>query len=938
MADSPALIGPDTAGALQSQCLATANAVWLLIAVDQTTGTITGVNQRALDVTGYTLDELVGRPLTDLFETPFPAFADAFALAPKTDPLVDRHQLTTKSGTTRLVEVARSPVKSARGAAAADPTGLLMIVDVTAAVTRLLELGGRATDRAQAVVEYALDGTVLAANQYFIDLTGYSSSELVGQNQRMLMDPLEAETPEYADLWDRLRAGEQVSGEYRHIGRAGKEVWVRSAYISVVGIDGRPAKIVNYAIDITADKLHNAESEGKVAAIGRSQAVIEFDLEGTVLEVNDNFLALTGYTRDEVIGQRHSMFVEEEYTRTAAYRSFWQRLGQGDYESGEFKRLGKGGREVWIRATYNAILDLGGRPSKIVTYAIDITADKLRNAESEGKVAAIGRSQAVVEYDLNGTVLSANDNFLGLLGYRPDEVVGKQHRTFVPATVAATEEYRQFWENLGRGEFVTGEFKRIAKDGREKWIQATYNPIFDLEGRPVKAVEYAVDITAAKARNSEFEAKVVAIDRSQAVVEFDMHGIVLNANDNFLDLLGYRAAEIVGKHHRQFVDQEEAQTAAYQLFWEKLGRGEFDQGEYKRIGKNGQEVWIQATYNPVLDAEGHPVKVVKFAIDVTENKLRNAEFQSQVTAVSRAQAVIEFDLEGNILSANDNFLRTIGYSLREIQGQHHSMLCSPEYIVSAEYRDFWLQLRNGEFRSGRFHRVGKYGRDVWIQASYNPVLDLNGHPVKVVKYAYDVTEQVQLEERLQAKSVQMTEAVQRLTQSIDEIAASTKEAAGLSELTQSNAEDGTLALRESIEAITRIQRSSVEIGDIVEAIGEIANQTNLLAFNASIEAARAGEHGVGFSVVAGEVRKLAERSSQAAREISKLIEESTLRVNQGAEVSRRADEAFGRIVESVGQSSESIRRISVSTETQQEASLAVSRLIAQLTGSIASDD
>jgi methyl-accepting chemotaxis protein len=937
MAASPALIGPDAAAAVQAHCLAVANAAWLLITVDQTDGKITGANQRAVDVTGYTLDELVGRPLADLFETPFPAFAEALPTAPATDPLANRHQLVTKGGATRLMDAARSPIKPTRGAAA-DPIGLLMAVDVTDAVTRLLELGGRAADRAQAVIEYALDGTVLAVNQYFIELTGYSAAELVGQNERMLVDPLEAESAAHAEFWGRLRAGEQISGEYQQIGRGGKEIWVRAAYISVVGIDGQPAKIVAYGIDITADKLRNAEFEGKVSAIGRSQAVIEFDLDGTVMDANDNFLTLMGYTRTEVIGQRHSMFVDEEYTRTAAYKTFWQKLGQGDYESGEYKRIAKDGREVWIRATYNPIFDLQGRPWKVVKYAIDVTASKLHNAEFEGKVAAIGRSQAVIEFDMNGTVLAANDNFLSLLGYRPDEIVGKQHRMFVAPTYAITEEYRQFWEKLGRGEFISGEFKRLAKDGREKWIQATYNPIFDLDGRPIKVVKYAIDITASKLRNAEFEGKVAAIDRSQAVVEFDMTGIVLAANENFLNLLGYRAAEIVGKHHRQFVDPEESQTASYQLFWERLGRGEFEQGEFKRITKSGQEIWIQATYNPVLDGEGNPVKVVKFAIDVTQSKLRSAEFQSQVAAISRAQAVIEFDLEGNILNANDNFLRTIGYSLREIKNQHHSMLCSPEYIVSAEYRDFWLQLRNGEFRTGRFHRVGKYGRDVWIQASYNPILDLSGNPVKVIKYAYDITEQVQLEERLQAKSVQMTEAVERLTVSITEIAASTREAAGLSEQTQSNAEDGTLALRESIEAITRIQRSSVEIGDIVEAIGEIANQTNLLAFNASIEAARAGEHGVGFSVVAGEVRKLAERSSQAAREISKLIEESTLRVNQGAEVSRRADAAFVRIVESVGKSSESIRRIAASTDTQQEASLAVSRLIAQLTGALASED
>ena len=940
MAASPSLIGLETGGA-QAQAFVLTNAACLLFTVDRAGGTITGANQRALDVTGYTLDELAGKAISDVIRTPFADLPETLSVSPGKDQILTRHQLLTSDGTLRLVDAARGPIKLPRGAAtaaAAESSVLLMAIDVTEAATALLELGGRAADRSQAVLEFDLDGTVLAVNHYFADLTGYTAGEMIGQNHSMFVDPAEVESPAHQEFWNRLRSGEQISGEYKRIGRGGKEVWIRAAYITVFGIDGKPAKVVEYGVDATAERLRNAEFEGKVAAIGRSQAVIEFDLEGLVLEVNDNFLDLMGYTREEVIGQRHSMFVDEDYARTAAYRSFWQKLGRGEYEGGEFKRVGKGGREVWIQATYNPIMDLSGRPMKVVKYALDVTASKLHNAEFEGKVAAIGRSQAVIEFDMNGVVLAANDNFLGLLGYRPDEIVGKHHRMFVHPAQAGTDEYKQFWERLGRGEFESGEFKRIAKDGREKWIQATYNPIFDLDGRPMKVVKYAVDVTEAKARNAEFEGKVAAIDRSQAVIEFDMNGIVLWANDNFLDLLGYRLNEIVGKHHRVFVAEEESQAAAYQLFWEKLGRGEYNQGEFRRIGKNGQDVWIQATYNPVLDAEGRPMKVVKFAIDVTETKLRSAEFQGQVAAIGRAQAVIEFDLEGNILYANDNFLRTIGYSLREIKGQHHSMLCAPEYIVSAEYRDFWLRLRNGEFRSGRFHRVGKFGRDVWIQASYNPILDLAGHPAKVIKYAYDITEQVQLEQRLQSKTTQMNAAVGRLTTSIEEIAENTQEAAGLSEQTQTNAVDGTEALRESIEAITRIQRSSAEIGDIVEAIGEIANQTNLLAFNASIEAARAGEHGVGFSVVAGEVRKLAERSSQAAREISKLIEESTLRVNQGAEVSRRADEAFGRIVASVTRSSESIRRIAASTETQQEASSAVSELIAELTGSTASED
>jgi methyl-accepting chemotaxis protein len=283
-----------------------------------------------------------------------------------------------------------------------------------------------------------------------------------------------------------------------------------------------------------------------------------------------------------------------------------------------------------------------------------------------------------------------------------------------------------------------------------------------------------------------------------------------------------------------------------------------------------------------------------------------------------------------VLSANDNFLRTMGYSLREILGHHHSEFCDDEYVRSQEYRDFWIRLGKGEGLAGRFHRKGKYGRDVHIQATYNPILDLSGKPFKVVKFAYDVTTEVERENRIETGTRAMTASVRELAASIEDIARSSQTATGLAGETQENAQQGVEALRASLEAIALIQKSSNSITEIVRVMGEIANQTNLLAFNASIEAARAGEHGVGFSIVAGEVRKLAERSFEASQQIGRLIGESAERVAQGSEVSKRAETAFERIVDSVTRTNDTIRSISASTQQQQAASREVDDLIAQL--------
>ena len=481
--------------------------------------------------------------------------------------------------------------------------------------------------------------------------------------------------------------------------------------------------------------------------------------------------------------------------------------------------------------------------------------------------AAISRSQAVIEFKMDGTIITANQNFLDAMGYRLDEIQGKHHQMFAPPDLRGSDAYKAFWASLNRGEFQAAEYKRVGKGGREVWIQASYNPILDGAGRPVKVIKFATDITEKKIRNMEDAGKISAIGRAQAVIEFNLDGTIITANENFLTTVGYRLEEIQGKHHSMFVAPSERDSAAYREFWAKLGRGEFEAAEYKRFGKGGKEVWILASYNPILDDAGKPFKVVKFASDVTADKLTAANYAGQIEAIGKSQAVIEFSMDGHVLTANANFLGALGYSLAEIKGKHHSLFMPPDQREGEAYRAFWANLNRGEFQSGEYERVGKGGKQIWIQASYNPIRDLNGKPCKVVKYASDTTAQVlarMRSEKVRGMMESVAAGAEELNASVREISAA-----------MSKSRDTALTAVEQVESADlqaqRLSEAAELMSSIVQLIGDITGQINLLALNATIESARAGEAGRGFAVVASEVKNLANQAKQATDKIEQEI-------------------------------------------------------------------
>ncbi|MET1412248.1 PAS domain-containing methyl-accepting chemotaxis protein [Roseibium sp. HPY-6] len=436
---------------------------------------------------------------------------------------------------------------------------------------------------------------------------------------------------------------------------------------------------------------------------------------------------------------------------------------------------------------------------------------------------------------------------------------------------------------------------------------------------------------------SSANAVINAFSRSQAMIEFTPDGHILDANANFLGAMGYTLEEIKGQHHRLFVDPEYGDSKDYSDFWQDLARGEFKAEEFLRFDKSGNEVWIQASYNPVVNAAGKVVKVVKIASDITEQKRRNADFEGQIDALNRSQAVIHFELDGTIIDANENFLGAMGYSIDEIRGQHHRMFVEYDYGQSSQYQQFWEELGRGEFKADEFKRVAKGGREIWIQATYNPIMDASGRPFKVVKFASDITEQVQ--ERHRRSQVQETidTELAEMAQSISKTVHQASESASASEQTSSSVQTVAAASEELVASIQEISRQvqvalevsnnaqgeaersseimsglsedAKTIGSVIELIDGIADQTNLLALNATIEAARAGEAGKGFAVVASEVKSLASQTSKATEEIS-------TQVSSVQETTERAVDAISSIMDVIKNIAEIATSISTAVEEQ----------------------
>ena len=514
-----------------------------------------------------------------------------------------------------------------------------------------------------------------------------------------------------------------------------------------------------------------------------------------------------------------------------------------------------------------------------------------RRIETKGEATlaeVINRVQAVVEFTMDGLVVTANENFLKMVGYTLDEIKGQHHRMFCEPAFAGSPEHQSYWAKLNRGECVEGVYKRLGKGNKEVWMQVSYAPMLGAGDKPLKVMAFAVDVTTQRQEfedlREELKVRVDIMNQTSIVSESNLKGDIMTANDKFLQVSKYPKDELIGHGHNT-TRHPDMPKEVFKQMWATIGRGQIFRGVVKNRAKDGTPYYVDACIAPFIDKRtGKPRKYLGVRYDITEQEIARQNMKGIMDAIDRAYASIEFNLGGTIIKANDNFLKTLGYTLDEVKGQHHRMFCDPAYTSTSEYAAFWQKLNRGEFDAGAYRRIGKGGKEVWMQASYNPVKDEMGRTFKVVKFATDITAQKKAQQELEAC---MAEAQQSL---------GAVEQGDLTQEMQGTYQGELDKIKTSINAaLTNLTHTITTVRAAVEAVTagseEITKGSEDLSQRTSEQASALEETSASMEEMTSTVKQNADNAKQANQ--LAIVARDT--ADKGGAVTKKAVDAMGEI-------------------------------------------